>query len=74
MEEGGQVWQRGWQGQARIGKEKRRDGRTHSVLPTKAKKLMSRKDQPQREQEINTKVSMNEIRWASRKQLLMKQD
>lgn len=41
----------------------RRDGRTHSVLPTKAKKLMSRKDQPQREQEINTKVSMNEIRW-----------
>jgi len=55
-EEGGQVWERGWQGQAQIANEKRRDGRTHSVLPTKAKKLMSRKDQPQREQEINKSV------------------
>lgn len=66
--------ERGWQGQARIGKERRRGGRARSVLPTKAKRLMSRKDQPQREQEINKKVSMNEIRRVSRKQLLMKQD
>lgn len=66
--------ERGWQGQARIGNEKRRDGRTHSVLPTKAKKLMSRKDQPQREQRDKQKVTINEIKWVSRKQLLIKQD
>lgn len=66
--------ERGWQGQALIGNEKRRDGRTHSVLPTKAKKLMSRKDQPQREQRDKQKVTINEIKWASRKQLLIKQD
>lgn len=66
--------ERGWQGQAWRGNEKRRDGRTHSVLPTKAKKLMSRKDQPQREQRDKQKVTINEIKWASRKQLLIKQD
>lgn len=53
MEKGRQVGKRGRQGWAHRGNENRKTGwREHFVLPTNTKKLMNRKDQPHREQQI----------------------
>lgn len=61
MEKGGQVGRGG--GRVGLTEGMRRTGwREHFVLPTNTKKLMSRKDQPHREQQIK-KVTMSKITW-----------